>query len=299
MDPLERPDEADIDNPYAPPKSAFEPERPVLSHSLSIPFSIDSIVNTSWAIYRDNLGTCLWIVWSVMLVNIGLGFGLQGLMAGLQAAMPGDPMSIMLIYWTFYVLSLILQSWLTIGMNLALLGVVRREQVTFDRLFSGGRYLLKVIIAGLLLVALFVVFGGLLFVPLFLGGMGAAALGNQSAWMILIVVACMAVFAVLLLYVGARLMPFYFLIIDRDAGIAESFSWGWQISRGRAGTIILVYLLQIVLAVAGFIALCVGLIFTIPLSNLLMVVTYLAMLGPVKPAERAQFSNWDDDFQPT
>jgi uncharacterized membrane protein len=290
MEPIQPPDDADFDNPYAPPRSAFETEPTVHLRSLSIPFSIDSILNASWSIFRDNLGTCLWVVWSVMLVNFGLAFALNALQAGLQAAMPGDQMSIQFIYWTFYFVSLILQAWLGIGMNLLLIKIVRGEQVSFDQLFSGGRYLLKVILAG---IVMFVMFFGAVLVPVFFASVGFAALRNQPVAGILILVVCIVLLVFLMIYVGARLLQFYFLIIDRDAGVIESIQLAWQITRGKAGTIILVYLMQFVLAVLGILALCVGLVFTIPLSNLLLVVTYLALVGPAKSPERMPFSSWE------
>jgi hypothetical protein len=295
VDPYRPPDDADFDNPYAPPKSAFEPERPVYSGSLAIPFSVDSIASTSWSIYRDNLGTCLWVVWSVMLVNFGLALGLNGLMAGLQAAMPGNQSSILIIYWTFYLFSILLQTWLGIGMNLALIKVARGEHVAFDQLFSGGRYMLRVIFGAIVMMGIFF---GIMFVPLILMGVAIAALRDQAAWGLVALVVCVPLVAFLAIYLSARLMQFYFLIIDRDSGVMESLQGSWQITRGRVGTLILVYLLQLVLAIGGILALCVGFIFTLPLSNLMQVVTYLALVGTGKPLERIQFSNWDDDLQP-
>jgi uncharacterized membrane protein len=179
-------------------------------------------------------------------------------------------------------------------MNLLLIKIVRRQQVSFDQLFSGGRYLLKVILAG---IVMFVMFLGAVFVPAVLAGVAVAALRNQPVGGMLILVVLIALFVFLTIYVGARLMQFYFLIIDRDAGVIESIQLAWQITRGKGGTIILVYLMQFVLVVLGILALCVGLVFTIPLSNLLLVVTYLAMVGPAKSPERMPFANWEEDLQ--
>jgi hypothetical protein len=291
MEAVRPPDDADFDNPYAPPRSAFEPEPTVHVQSPSIPFSIDSIMNVSWSIYRDNLGRCLWVVWSVMLVNFGLALALNALQLGLQAAMPGDQASILFIYWTFYFVSLILQAWLGIGMNLLLFRIVRGEQVSFDQLLSGGRYLLKVILAAILV---FVVLFGIAFASVFIAIAVFAGLRNQAAPGLLAVVPIVGLL-VLAIYLGARLTQFYFFIIDRDAGVIESIGLAWQFTRGKVMTIILVYLVQIVLAVGGFLALCIGLVFTVPLNYLISVVTFLAMVGSSKPQERMPFSNWEED----
>ena len=72
MDPLRPTDDLDLDNPYAPPRSTFAPlPKPELNFR-SIPFSIDSIATTAWSIFRDNLWTCIWVVWSAALIEIGI-----------------------------------------------------------------------------------------------------------------------------------------------------------------------------------------------------------------------------------
>ena len=148
------------------------------------------------------------------------------------------------------------------------------------------------------MIVVSLIFVAVMCVPAILAGVGFAALQNQAAWGLIAFVVCIPLLIFFAIYLSARLMQFYFVMLDRDAGVIESIQLSWQLTRGRVGTIILVYLLQMVLAIGGLLALCVGLIFTIPLSNLLQVVTYLAMAGTAKPPERAVFSNWDDDFQP-
>src|ERR1700733_7319940 len=102
MDPYRSPDELDLDNPYAPPRSSFQPEEAekAESHGVSIPFTIDSIVTTAWEIFKARLGICLGLVWGAQLVNIGLALALLALNAGLTAAMPDERGLVMFIYWT-------------------------------------------------------------------------------------------------------------------------------------------------------------------------------------------------------
>ena len=291
MDPYQSPEEPDFDNPYAPPRSSFQPEEQVDRQGVSIPFTVDSIVNTSWSIFKAQLGTFLWVVWAPLGVNIGLGIALTIVNAALLAAMPGDRMTAMAIYWVLYVLSLLIQTWLGIGMTLGLFKVVRGEPVAFDVLFSGGRYILRVVLGFILLFLIFMV---ILLVPLFLIGAASAMLANNAVAGIVFMVITVAFCVVVMLYMSARLAQFYYLILDRDAGAFQSIQLSWQLTSGRAGTIILIYLLQMMLAVAGFLALCVGLIFTTPLSYVLLIVTYLALIGKEKPPARAQLTTWDD-----
>jgi hypothetical protein len=295
MDPYSPPDDLDFDNPYAPPKTSYTPEvAPVSRDFAAIPFTFESIMSRSWSIFKENLGACLWVSWGVVLINMALGFVLGLLLRSLQVAMAGDERSFMLVNFAVNLVSFIIQAWLTIGMNRGLIKIVRGEPLSFDVLFSGGKYLVTMILASILV-------GCLLFaaaiVPILVMSITMAALrGNLSAPGGLFVLAGCGLFVVLILYLAARLMQFYFLVIDRDAGVIDSIGFSWQITRGRAGTIILVYLMQLVLILAGILAFCVGLIFTVPLSSLLMVVTYLAAVGPVKPQERVPLLRWEEDL---
>ena len=83
MDPYQPPDELDFDNPFAPPKASFAPET-VQHQYAAIPFGIDTIVSAAWSIFKANLGPCLWIVWSVLLLNMGIGFVLGMVQGGVQ-----------------------------------------------------------------------------------------------------------------------------------------------------------------------------------------------------------------------
>jgi hypothetical protein len=293
MDPYRSPDELDLDNPYAPPRSSFQPEEAekAESHGVSIPFTIDSIVTTAWEIFKARLGICLGLVWGAQLVNIGLALALLALNAGLTAAMPDERGLVMFIYWTLYVCNLIFQAWLAIGMTRGLLKVVHGEPVSFDVLFSGGPYLIRVCLGSILYFVVFVV---LAFVPVIVLGVVAGVLANNTGAGIALMVVAVPLFVGFVLYMSARLMQFYYLIIDRDAGVVESLQQSWQITTGRAGTIILIFLVQMVVVVAGFLALCVGLIFAGPLSSLLAVVTFAALTGKPKPPPRAEFTAWDD-----
>ena len=76
-----------------------------------------------------------------------------------------------------------------------------------------------------------------------------------------------------------RLGQFPFLIIDRDAGVLESHRLSWELTRGRAATVFLVYLAQLTINLAGLLTFYVGLFVTLPLTSLVTAVTYNALCG--------------------
>ena len=54
-------------------------------------------------------------------------------------------------------------------------------------------------------------------------------------------------------------------MIDHGAGVFDSLVDSWRLCRNQVGTITLVYCVEFAVFLAGFLALCVGLIFAFPL----------------------------------
>jgi len=288
MDPYLPPDYLDLDNPYAPPKSAFAPQaapRP----SGGIPFTVSDVFNWSWAIFGERMLPCICIFWGVVGINFGFSVAMQMALGSLSAVVR-EPAVLLVIY---YVVGIVVQVWLGIGMNRGLLKVARREPVSVDVIFTGGRSLLTTILAGI--VVWLIIVGSLLIFSVGFVALGLLMRHTEALIALFLFMLGCGLGAVLLLYLSSRLMQFYYLVIDRDLGVFESIQLSWQLTRGRAGTIILVYMLQICVSLAGFLACCVGVIFAWPLSSLLTVVTYLALSEPAKPADRTPPIVWVDE----
>jgi hypothetical protein len=301
MDPFRPPDELDFDNPYAAPKTSFEREEFVVPKgSLLIPCSIDAIVSVAWSIFQKNTWACLQVVWAMLLIDFGLRFMLSLVVGGLAAAMPGEEFTVQAINFGLLLVSLVIQLWLGIGMNMALLRIARGQPISFDMLFSGGRYLLRSILAW---IVVFLLVFGTLFLPMVLMAAVAVGFRGQSAIVLAAMIGGGIGLIVLMFYMMARLWLIYFVVIDQNAGVLESVQRTWGITRGHAGTIIMVYLSQLVFTIAGALALCVGLVVAIPFNQMLLVVTYLSLTGPAKPAQGAEhppvrtwFTDWEEEL---
>ena len=100
---------------------------------------------------------------------------------------------------------------------------------------------------------------------------------------------------VFVIYVSTRLLMYYYLIIDRNAGVIDSLQQSWILCQNRVGTIILVIFVQFAIVLAGFLALCVGLIFAAPLATMLYPVTYLALTGTRTAQPGKPEFIWEDD----
>jgi hypothetical protein len=293
MDPDQLPDDPDLDNPYAPPQSTFAPEAAAYPQFPEIPFAVGPIFNWSWVVFKDRMWPSIYIVWGAVAMNYGISFAVQAFQQFARVAIKDTPL-FMLLNFLIVAVTVVIQVWLGIGMNMGLLKIARGEPVSFQVLFSGARYLVTTILAAIVVAA--ILFAVVIIPIAMLGALVAALKGQSSAGALVFVLGCAAL-AVFVLYLIARLLQLYYIVIDRNAGVLDSIGLSWQLTRGRAGHIVVIYLLQIVLIIAGLLALCVGLVFTLPLSNLLLVVTYLALGEAQEPRKDQLFEqSWEEDL---
>ncbi len=125
----------------------------------------------------------------------------------------------------------------------------------------------------------------------FVGGIEAgvgSCLGREKVRLGL-TIAC-----VVAIYVAMRFSQFPFMILDHNAGAVDALRFSWEATYRRVGTLNLVYTMLFLINLGGFLACCVGLIFTLPFTGLMLAVTYLSMtaqpLGGRKPAP----GPWDE-----
>jgi hypothetical protein len=293
MDPDRLPDQDDFENPYAPPDSTFAQDLPQGQFG-KIDFTVGDLFNWTWCLYKERFGICLSIIWGVVAINLGVSLVSNLLLAATVAAVR-DPIFTAVMQFAVIFGGNVVQIWLNVGTNLAFLKLVRRQEVAFEDVFTGGRYVLTTILASLLFGLtvggwmLLAVFGGAALFP--------AIQDNLSVLPVLLIVIVGAVLALVTVYVGIRLLQFYFVVIDRNAGVIECLRTSWYLTRNQVPTLILVYLLQMAIVLAGLLAFCVGLIFAIPLASLLLAVTYQALTGQTPVAELQFVDSWDIDLE--
>jgi hypothetical protein len=237
------------------------------------------------------MGACISLFWGVVGLNWTISVADQIVLSGLMAIVRQP--AFLVFNFIINLTAILAQLWLGIGMTIGLLKVARHEPVSFNVVFAGGRSLFTVILGGTIVVA--IVLG-----PVLAFGVGLGALfvhmrrmGTVVALLMFVLGSGMA--AVWFLYMGARLILYYYFAIDRNLGIFDSIRSCWQSTENRAATIILAYLLQPCLSLAGLLACCVGLFWALPLASLINVVTYLALTGPAPSASKPRPKLRDDD----
>jgi len=271
----QRPTEPDDQaNPYAAPQSTFTDDRIRLAAGRP-QFTVEDVAGWSWSIYKARLVHCLGALWGVFTINwlcqVSIVF-VDGGIASLR-----DPTLSLLSQFMSFFLSFVVAVWLTIGQHRAFLKIARGQIVAVEDIFRGGRFVLTMFLAGLGFVALLAVPGMVIYL---LAGAFLVMLvqGPSLALALAILAGCLASMMVIV-YLVARLGLFYYVVIDQNAGVFSSLAITWRLSRRHVATIILVNFLALAINLAGLLLCCAGLIFSVPLSSLMLAVTYQGLTG--------------------
>ena len=78
----------------------------------------------------------------------------------------------------------------------------------------------------------------------------------------------------------------------------ESHRLSWELTRGRAATVFLVYLAQLTINLAGLLTFYVGLFVTLPMTSLVTAVTYNALCGHPEATVPPEPKTADEDAGP-
>ncbi len=275
-------------NPYAPPRSQFG-MRPRGGKPVEVPFDVGCIASASWAIYKERPGPCILVCCIVGVFIWLIQFGQPRLLRALGVT-PGDWSKGALLQFGVLFGAYVFNAWLGAGQNLAMLAVSRREPAVLARLIQGGRFVLRSILAAIV----FMLAIGTIFVVNMIWASIFARLFRASGAPLAISALSMAISVVAVLYVSVRFSQFPYMIVDQNASALDSLRGSWEATRGRSGTLALVYAMLLVINLAGLLACFVGLIFTIPYSTLVLAVTYLSMTGLPVGGGKSEQGSWDE-----
>jgi hypothetical protein len=261
-------------NPYAPPPSAFVEER--FQPAVRRPrFTVEDIAGWSWSIYKTRLRHCVGVFWGVVTINWLCQMSIM--LFGEAIDSVRDPTLSFLARFGSFFLTFVVAVWLTIGQNLVFLKIARGKAVTVEDIFRGGRFVLTTIFAWIAFFAILAVPGVLVY--LLAGAFVLTILAGPSLAGVLVILGGLLAATVVIVYLMARLGLFYFVVIDQNAGVFASLAITWRLCHRHVATVILVYFLGLAINLAGFLTLVVGLVFTLPLSSLMLAVTYQALTG--------------------
>jgi len=237
---------------------------------------LGQIISQSWEIYKVHWGMSI-LAYFIMAM-LGWGFGMvSGMITQPIIMMSPEPVVVFGVQVASFVVQQIFGVWQSLCLALFYLQVVRGRGADLAVLFQGHRYLLQGAVAWLVfLLTMFAVLVVLVGIPA-----GITWLVTQNGEVAALVAVVGGVISLVpIIYISLAWSQMYYLIVDRNASALESLTTSHQITRGKKGTLFLIYFVLGVIGMSGIIALCIGVFATIPISILGMAVTYFHLIGP-------------------
>lgn len=133
-------------------------------------------------------------------------------------------------------------------------------------LMKALNFLLVKLIIGLILVFIIAVISSLYFI-----NSPSIDTSNPFSWDLLPV---FVLIAIPIIFFTIRLCFVVCFIVDQDSGSSESISQSWAITKGHFRFILFLFLIMLGLNILGAMAFLLGLLFTVPFSSLILIVTY-------------------------
>lgn len=175
----------------------------------------------------------------------------------------------MMFQLPMFLVNIFIQITVTLGMIRIMMRIIDKEEYSFSDLFQPfsilttyfvSTLLMALGLAGIMVLFFLVIFGG--------------SLPSSMTHLIL----GMLVISIPLIALAIRFYFYSYLIVDRHAGIIESFTESFRITRGQTGYLLLFVLILFGINLLGLLALGIGLFFTIPMSMLALAYVYRTLL---------------------
>lgn len=208
------------------------------------------LIKSGWQTFKGHF----LFVWAILGITIGISIFFNLLENRLMRATDE-----FLPYALFTILSFLVMLWIQLGATSIFIHLARTgEELTIDRLFSQKEIFWRALLASVAYYALVIVGFLLLIIP-----------G---------------------IYLALRYYFLLFVIIDeKPETVGEAFKRAGALTKGKVWPLFVFMLLLILLNIAGFVALFVGLLVTVPVATLALVHCYLSLL-PKKDVETGSVS---------
>lgn len=242
----------DSNNPYAAPQYVNPP-----GHGPNVRVELTPIVDHAIRVWQDNLGVLMATTLMQILIPLALnGLMFLGFFLATAIRMPVIFVISVVVFVALYPFLVCLQVYLAVGEKHVCLMASRGLRPSVSDMFIGLDRLWPSLGFMLLLFPIAIVSVFLLHAPLII---------------------------FLLFY-----WPSSYLIVDRKCGVMESFGLAQRLTEGNKMTSFLIALVGSGFVLLGELALCVGILFAIPLVNVMWSTAYLMMSGqiPVPPRPR-------------
>jgi len=209
------------------------------------------VLSTAWAIFKQEMGLVIGGVIVAGLLNIAVSMP-QTILGGIAGVMQqqGERETAMLLQtlsWCFLPIAYLGQWFFACGLNRMMLNISRGDPAAIGDLFSGGKYLWRMAGATILF-----------------------------ALMVLLGFVCLIIPGIIL---SLMFWAYAYVLVDEDPPGIDCLWRAKKYVEGNLGTIFVLFLAAFGINLLGVCALFVGLVFTAPLTTLMMAVAYCKMTG--------------------
>jgi hypothetical protein len=240
-------------NPYtAPSASSYQPQTSYSSGQISPQvIEVGTVFNYAMQVWQNHLGILVGMTAVIFVISYAIGFAIGIGQIAVEAAIggrDGEAIAAMLGLGA-NLISNAISIYLTTGQMKVILKLCRGQRAEFVEMFQAGDRFLPVL--GLSILS------GLILAPAFL----------------------------LLIVPGVILLlmfwPSYYLVVDGKSTVFDSFGLAKSFTNGNFGTTFVLWLISLLVALAGCLALCIGFLFAGPLISVMWVSAYLMMSGQI------------------
>ena len=233
-------------NPYSAPAAGI-PHAKKQASGMPTAVGPGEVIEYAWNVWKQNLGILVGITIVVSVVSFGFTIVQNLAMVGLAQEIGME--AAQGVGFLIGFVGNFVQIFLSIGQTQIVLKLLRGQHAEFSELFGGGSLFLRAL--GAWIVATLALFAG--FLLLIIPG-----------------------FILILLF-----WSFFYFIVDHKAKAMESFSKAYEIGKLNIGTTLVLGLASIGIVIAGFLALCVGILLAGPLVSAIAGTAYLMMSGQI------------------
>jgi phage FluMu protein Com len=271
-------------NPYAPPPlhdSTGGDEVPAHGPLQATRIQFEDLFRRTWQFFSPNFGPCALV--GLVMLGFLLGFQAVSMGMGFAAQASGEPALVVTFQVLNQLLSVLLQTWLNMGIAYVGLRLVRTGQVQVSDFFAIGPYYLRGL--GMTLLIALIAFGAVAICLLpalgVLLAQGGPA-GVQAEPIPIIVAASLGVLAAVVAVTWVMLRAYlgYPFILEQNLGVVEALRQSDLYMRGNK---LLMFAVLLIVGMASGLFTCatcyVGIIFVYPYGGVLTAVAYLTATG--------------------
>lgn len=272
------------DNPYASPvaygTAVSLPQTHGQQPIVPTPIDLGLAFSRAWEMFKANAGFCIGatFLFGVILYGVQL-VPAVGVAALEQGNANPPPAGLVAFQLGSLVVQLVVNLWLQLGTTAMALGMARGGEARIGALFSGGRYFLNALLSAILygLIVLFTV--GLACIPFFVLLFLSIDQGQPSPLAIAGMATSLLVAMAISIYLGLRLWPWRWLLVDRDLGPVDALTTAWRLTPGNLLSSFLLWLVASLMAIASMMVCCLPVFIGVPVAMLAVTVGYLMMSG--------------------